>query len=178
MISAILICLIALAYGAPQSFNRMYDGRTRNTVNTSNFGFRQPSGQLEQSYESLSSPATTLPAKNARTLEEENRFLPLIKALQNIKETNNPAPGDINTLLAFSKELKNDASKDETSRSLEQDINSLLMLKALLSNDSGQEDANPLRALSRDFKQLQTMGSIWRTFFKQQEDLGQKVNDE
>ena len=52
------------------------------------------------------------------------------------------------------------------------------MLKALLSNDSGQEDANPLRALSRDFKQLQTMGSIWRTFFKQQEDLGQKENDE
>merc|ERR1712156_1104285 len=112
MISAILICLITLAYGAPQSFNRMYDERTGNTVNTSNFGYRQPSGQLEQS------PVSSLPAKNARTLEEENRFLPLIKALQNIKETNNPAPGDINTLLAFSKELKNDASKDETSRSL------------------------------------------------------------
>merc|ERR1712079_566154 len=155
----------------------MYDGRTGNTVNTSNFGYRQPSGQLEQSYESFSSSASTLPAKNARTLEEE-RFLPLIKALQNIKETNNPAPGDINTLLAFSKELKNDASKDEASRSLEQDINSLLMLKALLNNDSDQEGVNPLRALSRDFKQLQTMGSIWRTFFKQQEDLGQKVNDE
>ena len=49
--------------------------------------------------------------RNGNTLEEENRFLPLIKALQNIKESNNPAPGDINTLLAFSKELKKDASK-------------------------------------------------------------------
>ena len=52
------------------------------------------------------------------------------------------------------------------------------MLKVLLNNDSDQEDVNPLRALSRDFKQLQTMGSIWQTFFKQQEDLGQNVNDE
>merc|ERR1712045_786586 len=103
----------------------MYDGRTGNTVNTS-----------------------TLPAKNARALEEENRFLPLIKALQNIKGTNNPAPGDINTLLAFSKELKKDASKDETSRSLERDINSLIMLKTLLNNNPDQEDNNPLRALS------------------------------
>ena len=52
------------------------------------------------------------------------------------------------------------------------------MLKTLLNNNPDQEDNNPIRALSRDFKQLQTMGSIWQTFFKQQEDLGQKVNDE
>ena len=139
-ISAILICLIALVCGAPQSFSRIYDGRTGNTIYTrygsvqpsyytygqrqpsynsygnrqpsySNFGYRQPLGQLEKSYESFSSPATTLPENNARTLEQENRFLPLMKALQNFMETNNPAPEDINTLLAYSKELKKDASK-------------------------------------------------------------------
>ena len=52
------------------------------------------------------------------------------------------------------------------------------MLKALLNNNPGPEEVNPLLALSRDLKQLGTMGSIWQTFFKQQEDLGQKVNDE
>jgi len=54
--------------------------------------------------------------KNRMTKEERARFLPVMKALLKVMQTNRPAPADVNTLLVLSRDLskyvpKGDASK-------------------------------------------------------------------
>ena len=45
------------------------------------------------------------------TEEQRALFLPVMKALVNVMETNQPAPGDINTLLVESRDLMKNAPK-------------------------------------------------------------------
>merc|ERR1719325_377631 len=112
MIFAILLCLAATTFGAPQRFSRIYDAN------------RQIQRQQDNSYESYESPTMTytiyrgaprfaktkqgiigLAAKNALSRDQRNQFLPIMKALVKVMETSTPAPEDVNTLLVLTRDL-------------------------------------------------------------------------
>merc|ERR1712142_20764 len=119
-ISFILICLTPSTFGAPQMYNRQYN---RN----------QPSRQQQHSYESYESDSSSyyiyrgaprfaktkqgvfpLAAKNALTVKERNKFLPVLKALVKVMETSTPAPQDVNDLLVLSRDLTKGLPKGES----------------------------------------------------------------
>ena len=50
------------------------------------------------------------------TPEERARFLPVMKALLKVMETNRPAPGDINTLLVLTRDLSKYVPKGDSSQ--------------------------------------------------------------
>ena len=50
-------------------------------------------------------------AKNALSSEERNKFLPVMKALVKVMETNTPAPKDVNTLLVLTRDLTKNLPK-------------------------------------------------------------------
>ena len=50
-------------------------------------------------------------AKNALSSEERNKFLPVMKALVKVMETNTPAPEDVNTLLVLTRDLTKNLPK-------------------------------------------------------------------
>jgi len=125
LISAILLCLFASTFGAPQRYNRRYNGN--------HYGYRQPlrQQQPQYSYESYNSGSSNyyiyrgaprfaktkqgiipLAAKNALSSEERNKFLPVMKALVKVMETNTPAPEDVNTLLVLTRDLTKNLPKD------------------------------------------------------------------
>ena len=52
-----------------------------------------------------------LAAKNALSSEERNKFLPVMKALVKVMETNTPTPEYVNTLLILTRDLTKDLPK-------------------------------------------------------------------
>merc|ERR1719495_1195469 len=124
LISVILLVLVASTFGAPQRYNRRFNGN--------HYGYRQgqPSRQPQYSYESYNSGSSNyyiyrgaprfaktkqgiipLGAKNALSSEERNKFLPVMKALVKVMETNTPTPEDVNTLLILTRDLTKDLPK-------------------------------------------------------------------
>merc|ERR1712212_365315 len=122
LISVILLCMVASTFGAPKRYNRRYNGN--------NYGYRKPSRQQQHSYESYESESSNyyiyrgaprfaktkqgiipLAARNALSLEERNKFLPVMKALVKVMETSTPAPEDVNSLLVLTRDLTKDLPK-------------------------------------------------------------------
>merc|ERR1711988_911526 len=124
LISVILLVLVASTFGAPQRYNRRYNGNY--------YGYKQgqPARPPQYSYESYNSGSSNyyiyrgaprfaktkqgiipLAAKNALSSEERNKFLPVMKALVKVMETNTPAPEDVNTLLVLTRDLTKNLPK-------------------------------------------------------------------